>query len=264
MSDEGLHVRDVGSGRLLVLIHGWSCPGQFFDSQIEALHSHARCIVPDLPGHGQTGARVELSIEAAAEALHEALVQREVHDAVVCGWSMGALVAYAMIERFGAKRLSSFVAIDMTPKVLNTYDWRNGTLNGLNAEMNQVFLDAIVPDWARLPPLIAKRLFAEDLPAKPGLKEHARDEIAKADPVLLRSMWASLTDQDFRLLLKRFPVPFHLVAGRRSQLYGQGVHLWHEENVPDVNLHLFDRSGHAPHLEEPARFNDLLSALLRR
>ncbi len=255
-------MRDSGAGRPMVLIHGWSCPGQFFQNQIDSLQAHARCLVPDLPGHGQTGNRLPLTIEAAAEAVHADLVERDISDAVVCGWSMGALVAYSMIERFGADRLSAFVAIDMTPKVLNTSTWQNGTLNGLNSDLNQVFLNAIVPDWPKLPGRIAGRLFAEDLPVGQEQKETAAQEIAKADPALLKPMWASLTAQDFRPLLADFPVPFHLVAGRRSQLYGHGVHRRHEENVPEFQLHHYDRSGHAPHMEEAARFNALLLDLI--
>lgn len=264
MSNEGLYISDTGAGRPVVLIHGWSCPGQFFRNQIDGLQGHARCLVPDLPGHGLTGDHLPLSIEAAADAVHAELAKRDITDAIVCGWSMGALVAYSMIERFGPDRLSAFVAIDMTPKVLNTSTWQNGTLNGLNAELNQVFLDAIVPDWPKLPGRIASRLFAEGLPVAQEQKVRAAQEIAKADPVLLKPMWASLTTQDFRPLLQDFPVPFHLVAGRRSQLYGQGVHRWHEENVPDFQLHLFDRSGHAPHMEEAARFNALLLNLIEQ
>lgn len=262
MNNEGLYIRDVGAGRPLVLIHGWSCPGQFFQNQIDSLKAHARCLVPDLPGHGQTANNLPLTIEAAADAVHSELVERDISDAILCGWSMGALVAYSMIERFGSGRFSSFVAIDMTPKVLNTSTWQNGTLNGLNSELNQVFLNAIVPDWPKLPGRIASRLFADGLPVGQEQKEKVAHEIAKADPALLKPMWASLTTQDFRPLLENFPVPFHLVAGRRSQLYGQGVHRWHEENVPDFQLHLFDRSGHAPHMEETARFNDLLMELI--
>lgn len=254
-------MRDSGAGRPVVFIHGWSCPGQFFQNQIDGLKARARCLVPDLPGHGETGNRLPLTIEAAADAVHAELAERDVSDAIVCGWSMGALVGYSMVERFGADRLSAFVAIDMTPKVLNTSTWHNGTLNGLNRELNEVFLDAIVPDWPKLPGRIASRLFADGLPAGPEQKQRAAREIAKADPALLKPMWASLTAQDFRPVLADFPVPFHLVAGRRSQLYGHGVHLWHEEHVPDFQLHLYDRSGHAPHMEEPARFNALIKEL---
>ncbi len=245
-----------------MLIHGWSCPGVFFRGQMETLTPHARCIVPDLPGHGATGDRLPLSIESAADALHAYLQEQDLLDVVLCGWSMGALVAYSLIERHGAARIASVVAVDMSPRVLNGEDWPNGSLNGLTAELNAHVLEGMVADWPRLPGRIAARLFAKDLPTDPDLLAFASAEIASADPALLRSMWASLTDQDFRPLLKEFPVLLHLAAGLRSQLYGPGVHRWHEDNVPRFCLHGFENSGHAPHLEEPGRFNRLLLELV--
>jgi len=263
VNDNLLHIRDEGTGRPLVLIHGWSCPGQFFQPQIDALKSEARCIVPDLPGHGKTGGRLPLSIASAADAVYAALIERELENVVLVGWSMGALVSYALIERYGADRISSFAAIDMSPKVLNTADWPHGTLNGLNAQLNKHVLEGMVADWPKLPGRIARRLFAEGVDPAPGLVAFARREIAAADPEMLRPMWASLTAQDFRTLLKTFPVPFHLAAGLKSQLYGDGVHAWHADNVPDFHCHGFETSGHAPHMEEPDKFNDLLRDLVR-
>jgi len=263
VNDNLLHIRDQGEGRPLVLIHGWSCPGPFFKAQIDALSPHARCIVPDLPGHGKTAGRLPLSIASAADAVYASLVERELEDVVLVGWSMGALVSYALIERYGADRLSRFVAVDMSPKVLNTPDWQNGTLNGLNAELNKHFLDGMVADWPKLPGRIARRLFAEGVEPSMDLLALARKDIAASDPEMLRPMWASLTAQDFRPLLKRFPVPFHLAAGLKSQLYGPGVHDWHAENVPDHHFHGFAESGHAPHMEEPEKFNQLLLDLVR-
>jgi pimeloyl-[acyl-carrier protein] methyl ester esterase len=263
VSENGLHIRDEGTGRPLVLVHGWSCPGPFFQGQIDALKGSARLIVPDLPGHGRTGGRLPLSIASAADALHAALAKRELQEVVLVGWSMGALVAYGLIERYGVDRISSFVAVDMSPKVLNTADWPHGTLNGLNAELNRHFLNNMVADWPKLPGRIARRLFAAGSEPDPDLVAVARRDIAASDPEMLRPMWASLTAQDFRPLLQSFPVPFHLAAGLKSQLYGPGVHAWHAETVPDYHFHGFEASGHAPHLEEPEKFNRLLMDLVR-
>ncbi|GAB4533378.1 MAG: alpha/beta hydrolase [Roseibium sp.] len=263
MSDNGLHIRDEGTGRPLVLVHGWSCPGQFFQGQMDALKTDARCLVPDLPGHGLTGGRLPLSIASAADALHAEMLERELEETVLVGWSMGALVSYALIERHGAEKISSFVAVDMSPKVLNSPDWPHGTLNGLDEELNRHFLDGMVADWPKLPGRIARRLFAEGTEPDPDLLALARKDIAASDPEMLRPMWASLTAQDFRPLLKSFPVPFHMAAGLKSQLYGEGVHAWHAENVPDFHFHGFEASGHVPHLEEPGKFNRLLQDLVR-
>lgn len=262
MTAPDIYVRDVGKGRPLVLIHGWSCPGVFFDGQVEALHAVSRCIVPDLPGHGKTADRLPLTIEAAADALHAYLERQKVQDAVLCGWSMGALVAYAMIARHGAGRISRVVAIDMSPKFLDDADWRNGTSSALTAEQNTLFLKALSADWPRLSDRIARRLFADGLDPDPALLESSRQRIAAQDPVLLAGMWASLTEQDFRRVLSSFPVPLDLAAGLKSQLYGPRLHQWYQKTVPEFRLYGFEASGHAPHLEEPDRFNQLLRQVL--
>jgi pimeloyl-[acyl-carrier protein] methyl ester esterase len=254
----GLYIRDEGAGRPIVFVHGWSCPGMFFDRQVADLKDHARCIVPDLPGHGATGDRVPRTIEAAADAIHAYLSEQDLQDVVLCGWSMGALVSYALIERHGADRIGSMIAIDMSPKVLNDEDWLNGTRSGLTVGQNTHFINTITADWQRLPRRIARRMFAADSEPCPGLLDYASGEIAKANPNWLKDMWMSLTALDFRELLRTFPVPFHLAAGAKSQLYSPHVHRWHSENVPDLQLTLFDHSGHAPHLEEPEKFKALM------
>jgi len=259
-----LYIRDVGEGRPIVFIHGWSCPGMFFDQQVAAFSGQARCIVPDMPGHGLSVCFEPLTIKAAAGALHAYLAAHDLQDAVLCGWSMGALVAYALVRDYGADRISSVVALDMTPKVLNDAGWKNGTLSGLTEDQNEHFITTIAADWPRLPRRIARRLFAAGQEPRPDLLEMARAEIAAADPAKLRQMWMSLTALDFRDLLCRFPVPLHLVAGARSQLYGPGLHAWHQQNVPEFQLTVFDNSGHAPHLEEPGKFNSLMLDELRR
>lgn len=258
MTTGNMHIREEGKGNPIVFIHGWSCPGVFFDGQVAALKDHARCIVPDLPGHGASVDVGPRTIEASADAIHAYLVENDLKDATLCGWSMGALMAYMLIERHGAGRISSVVGIDMSPKVLNNAAWQNGALSGLTAETNEHFISTISSEWHRLPRRIARRLFAGYIEPDPVLLEMAKQEIAKADPVRLTDMWMSLTALDFRDLLQKFPVPLYLAAGAQSQLYGPGVHAWHQEHVPDFYLTLFANSGHAPHLEEPEKFNRLL------
>ncbi|WP_299816128.1 alpha/beta hydrolase [uncultured Roseibium sp.] len=262
MSDQTLHIRDEGTGRPLVMVHGWACPGDFFQAQTDAFRSRARCIVPDLPGHGKTADRLPLTIDSAADAIQAYLVEHDLKDVVLCGWSMGALVVYSLLERHGAERISSVVAIDVSPKIVNEADWPHGTQNGLTKEVNALVLENMIAQWAVFPEQVARQMFATDRPADPNLLAFAQSEIARGDPALLKPMWASLTDQDFRAFLRDFPVPLHLAVGLHSQLYGPGMHRWYEETVPDLHLHEFANSGHSPHVEEPERFNRLLAGLL--
>lgn len=265
MSEKGLHVRvEEGSGPPLILLHGWSCHGGFFQPQIEAMSGKFRLLVPDLPGHGETGAQLPLTIEAGADAVGKLIDSRGLADVTLCGWSMGAHIAYSYAERHGTKHLRQIVAIDMSPKVLNAPDWPNGSLGGLDAGRNVHVLEAMVPDWPKLAPKVAERIFARGMVPDPDLLAFAEREIGMADPNLLGPMWASLTHQDFRSFLQQLDIPLHLAFGAKSALYGAGVHDWHSANVPDVSLRIFDRSGHCPHLEEADAFNAWLSGLLAK
>ena len=260
-----LHIRESGvkSPRMLpiVLLHGWSCHGGFFDRQGEALAEETLVIAPDMPGHGKTKDAVDLTIETAADAVQALLEKRRLDRVLLAGWSMGAHVAFALIERHGADRVAVLLTEDMTPKVLNDETWRLGTRNGNNAEHNKDVLAAISAYWPQVGEKVAEGIFAEGLTPDPDLLAYAKREMLAADPALIAPMWASLTAQDFRPLIRKIEIPVHLVSGSRSALYGHDVAEWQAERLKDGHIHDFARSGHAPHLEEADAFTDLLRTL---
>lgn len=264
MTSGGLYLQQGGEGDPVLLLHGWSCHGGFFAGQVEALEGSHQVLVPDLPGHGRTGAfDGDLSIEAAADGVAELLDRGGHSNVTLCGWSMGAHVAYSLARRHGTARIARIIAIDMTPKVLNGPDWVLGSGGDLDAARNALVLDGMTRDWAAMAPRIAHRIFARDSGTDPELLAHTIAEIAGADPALLKPMWASLTAQDFRGFLSRdLDVPLHLCFGAQSQLYGPEVAAWHRAHVAGVDIRLFERSGHAPHLEERDAFNAWLLGLL--
>lgn len=259
-----LHLHRAGRRRpgvpVLILLHGWSCHGGFFAPQLEALGGLTEVIAPDLPGHGKTGDTVAPTIEAGADALAALMQDDGIDEAVLVGWSMGALVAWSMIERHGSDRLATLVVEDMAPRVINGPDWTLGTLNGLDGPRNAVFLKAIESQWPLLTPATARRSFAADAPRE--LVEFAEREMRKASPRLLAAMWRSLTTQDFRPLTPRIDVPVVLARGARSQLYSLAAAEWQAAHLPRARIETFAQSGHSPHLEEASRFNDMLAGLI--
>jgi pimeloyl-[acyl-carrier protein] methyl ester esterase len=259
-----LHVREAGSGPPILLLHGWTCHGGFFRPQFEGLAGEAHLIAPDLPGHGLTGrAEHPLTIEAAADACAALLAERGLADVLVSGWSMGAAVAYAMIARHGTERLSGLVVEDMTPRVLNDADWSLGTRDGLEAGRNAAIIAGMTARWPETAQSIMQGIFAANEEPDAALHAWASKEIAAADPEEMKAMWISLTSQDFRPLLPQIDIPVTLAYGAQSHLYDPRVALWQADQLPRGRAICFERSGHAPHLEEPRAFNAMLT-LLRR
>src|SRR5437588_8885046 len=66
-----IHYVVEGKGRhAIVFIHGWACNQGFWREQIPALAEHARLLLIDLPGHGQSDKpHVDYTMDYFAEAV---------------------------------------------------------------------------------------------------------------------------------------------------------------------------------------------------
>jgi 3-oxoadipate enol-lactonase len=87
-------VRQVGTGRPLVLLHGLLVSGELFDPLVEAWSARHRLIVPDLRGHGRSAALPgPYSVGRLAADIVDLLDRLAVPRADVLGYSQGGTVA---------------------------------------------------------------------------------------------------------------------------------------------------------------------------
>lgn len=259
-----MDVLDIGRGRPLVLLHGWSCTRNFWRPQIEALSKTFRLVVPDLPGHGRSPADpATLSIAAIAGRVQRLIAARELDRPVLVGWSMGALAAFDLIRQFGTGSLGGLVIVDMTPRLLNDGEWTLG-LQGFDPQVNALMLAAIRADWPANARLLLPRLFARGRPVDPDLAEWMGREMGMADPEAMAALWDSMARQDYRALLPSIDIPALVIHGGESQLYAPEVAGYLASRLQRAERVSCANSGHAPHLEEPELFNTLLRAFTDR
>ncbi|HEX6959943.1 MAG TPA: alpha/beta hydrolase [Ferrovibrio sp.] len=259
-----MHVAESGQGRPIIFLHGWSSHGGYFAPQA-ALAAGYHLLMPDLPGHGhsRTGS-ADLGIPALAAALHDLIQSRRLQDIVLVGWSMGALVGFEYIGRYGSDALAGMVIEDMTAKIINDAEWKLGIRNGFNAMQSAAAVRAMRSDWPTYATHSAPRLFAAASPATDGLQSWAEAEIIKNDGATMAALWASMAKQDYRHLLPRLRLPVLLIHGGDSQLYEPAVSHWMQANIPGADRICLERAGHSPHLEMPAEFNAALGGFLAR
>ena len=252
--------RDEGAGTPLVLLHGLMAHGGFFREQ-EALTDRFRLIRIDLRGHGA-------SSEAADRAGNDATVERiagdvselaealDLEGAIGVGWSLGATVLRHVLTGPAAARFAGAVVIDMTARVLNDAEWDLG----LSAEACEARSAAIREEFQRFALDAGQGIFAQ--PVENGARamaDWASFEFARNDPATIASLWASLVRQDVRALLERIAHPTLVVHGAQSRLYGEDTADHLVAALPDARAVRFERSGHAPHLEQPELFNATLT-----
>ncbi|MCK2044697.1 alpha/beta fold hydrolase [Chromohalobacter moromii] len=90
-----LHVAEHGAGqRTLVFLHYWGGSGRTWMDVAAALGERNLCLMPDLPGWGQSGpSRSGYRIADLAEAVGGMIEARQLRDVVLVGHSMGGKIA---------------------------------------------------------------------------------------------------------------------------------------------------------------------------
>ncbi|HEX6376932.1 MAG TPA: alpha/beta hydrolase [Allosphingosinicella sp.] len=238
---------DRGGGRPLVLLHGLMADASFFERQRELADSF-RVVAVDLRGHGETPAgREPPTIRRLAEDVAELARALELEGAVGIGWSLGAAVLWRALTGPESARFAGAVVVDMTPRVLNDGDWDLG----LSRETCEARSQAIRDDFPAFAAAAGQAIFAE-----PGAEaDRAAAAFAANDPAAIGALWESLVGEDFRPLLPSIRQPTLVVHGVRSHLYGADTAGHLVAALPNARATAFDRSGHAPHLEQPELFN---------
>ncbi len=119
-----LHYLEAGSGKPLVLIHGWSQCAEEFKHQIAGLSANYRVIALDQRGHGDSDKPgFGYKIHRLSKDLNELLVSLEITGATVLGHSMGCSVIWGYWELFGAERLAKIILVDEPPHLTGNPAW---------------------------------------------------------------------------------------------------------------------------------------------
>ncbi|HYI64586.1 MAG TPA: alpha/beta hydrolase [Allosphingosinicella sp.] len=247
--------RDEGSGTPVVLLHGLMAHGGFFREQA-ALATDFRIITVDLRGHGASaGNGAPPTVERMAADVAELAESLGLQGAIGVGWSLGATVLWHVLAGPASDRFAGAVVVDMTARVKNDAEWDLG----LSPEACEARGAAIRDDYESFALSAGQAIFAQPvMDGQRALADWAAGEFAKGDAGAMASVWQSLVRQDVRGLLEGIRHPTLIVHGALSSLYGEDTADHLVAALPQARAVRFERSGHAPHLEEPELFNRTL------
>ena len=250
-----LRYEDRGRGRPLVLLHGVCMSSAFFREQLAPLSADHRVITIDFRGHGQSPACDHgHTVAQYARDVHELIEHLSLDEVVLVGWSMGSIVTWQYLRQFGVHRLAAQVVVSQGPSDLKRADWPLGMLD---LEELTELCDAIQEDMAAAFADFAPAMFAE--PLDEAARAFVLHEILHCRPTTATAILLSQTLPDARAVLTDLALPTLLVWGRDEKLMPVASGEWIRDHVPGAQLVVFERSGHCPMLEEPERFNELVT-----
>jgi pimeloyl-ACP methyl ester carboxylesterase len=90
---------EFGEGPAVLFVHGFSRSGALWRQVIEDLSDTSRCIAPDLPAHGASSARPDMSVTALAEALTDLCDSLGLGQVDLVGNDTGGAIAQVFAAR---------------------------------------------------------------------------------------------------------------------------------------------------------------------
>jgi pimeloyl-ACP methyl ester carboxylesterase len=259
-----LHAREWGrpDGPPIVFIHGWSqnhlCWGRQYES---ALADEFRLVAFDLRGHGMSDAPLEPDhyTEAGlwADDLQAIIDTFGLERPVLVGWSYGAFVICDYIRAYGADDIG---AIEFVEGAVRLGESAFGSLIGPG------FLDHFAHATADdLPTNIwAMRAFLRTCLVKPVPAADFETALCwnMVVPARVRANLAAREiDEDD--VLRELRLPLLITHGRSDTVVLPAMAEHVLDTCPTAEASWYDGIGHAPHLEDPERFNRELAAFAR-
>lgn len=262
-----LHIEDSGgSGRPLVLIHGWPLSAQAWEPQVSILQAAGyRVIAYDRRGFGRSDKPASAySYDVLAADLQRVMDLCGLQDVTLVGFSMGGGEVARYIGRCGESRLHSVVfAAAVPPYLMKTADNPEGPLTPEKAQEKR---QALEQDRGGYFEQFTRNFFSTN-----GVLQVTESQ--RSDAIALCHLSAqhaalacmdSFSTTDFRADLKKVTVPTLVIHGEADAIVpiegsGQRTH----RAVPHSQLVKVSGAPHGLNVSHPQAFNDALLSFLR-
>ena len=267
-ADIELHYRDHGSGRPIVLIHGYPLDGNSWERQERVLLAHGyRCITYDRRGFGRSSQpTIGYDYDTFAADLkslldHLALDQ----DVVLAGFSMGTGEVTRYLGTYGSAGISKAVLIgSIPPYLLQTDD----NPQGVPKNVFEGFKQAVVADRYAFLDSFLGNLYNADVSIPERLSDaalRASSEVAYGSGPYATYACIDTWLTDFRGDLPKIDIPVLAIHGTADRVLPFAVttsRLRDEQLIADLTVVEVDGGPHAVGWTHPDEVNTALLSFL--
>jgi pimeloyl-ACP methyl ester carboxylesterase len=263
-----LHYLEGGSGKPLVLIHGWSQCAEEFKHQIAELSGSYRVIAIDQRGHGESEKPgFGYKIHRLSEDLREMLISLDLTDVNVLGHSMGCSVIWGYWDLFGSDRLARIILVDEPPHLTSNPAWTPAETEAagpiFSPESAYDTCNALVgSDGEETTRVLIGGMLTKNCP------EDVKEWIFQCNFRMTRRDASALlfnhAFQDLRDLIPRITLPTLVIGGRVIPIPWKSQD-WIAQQIKGAQLEIFEEEEGGSHfmfIENPDKFNRIVKEFI--
>ena len=247
-----LFYRDIGTGKPVVFVHGWTLSSAIWRDQLGWLADHGlRAVAYDRRGHGQSSKPANgYDYETLSGDLAALLDRLDLSDVTLVGHSMGSGEVVRYLARHGTTRVARVLLVaPTTPYALKTPD----NPEGIDKAVYDKFVTALETDRpayfkAGVPNFLGRN-------ADPETVDWALKIAAEATVPAEVQCLRAFSETDFRPDLKAVTVPTRIVYGTADSPIAPVNARRTHEGIAGSRLEIYEGAPHALFVTDRDRFN---------
>jgi pimeloyl-ACP methyl ester carboxylesterase len=247
-----IHYWDVGSGPVVVLVHGLGSKKEDWLPVVAPLSQKYRLLVPDQIGFGRSDKPlIDYSIQTYVDFLNEMLRQLKVDKASLVGESLGGWICglYAA-ELSGGAHLTPVEKLVLVDAAGLKQDKPIPDLNPSSLAAMRAMMQAVFYDTTWLSEDALRKIFA--------------DKLATHDGYTIRSLLGNpaLGSERMDNRLANIKVPTLVLWGKQDTLLPIAAGERYTEGISGARMVSFDKCGHVPAMEKTEEFLSAVNGFL--
>ena len=234
-------------GPTIVFANSLGSDQSVWDGVIDQLGRGFSTLTYDLRGHGQSGlSRSDYTVVELADDLIALLETLGLTDIILCGMSVGGMVAQSLAAR-RPDLLSKAIFCNTAAKVGDTERW-NTRISAVEAQGMESIADTVLQSW-----------FAQSYAAKhPNAIAAHRNMLCRTPATGYAATCRALRDSDLSDDSSSISVPALCIGGSADQSVPVEQVTSLAASIKDARLEIIDKVGHLPALESPAQLAQLI------
>ena len=237
---------EIGEGRPIIILHGLMGGLSNFDGVIKVFSQNGyKLVLPQLPIYSQS--LLNTNVKSFSKFLKDFIAFKNYKDVILLGNSLGGHIGLYYTKHF-AERVSGLVitgSSGLYESAMGSGYTKRSDYNVIKAKAEEVFYD----------PAVATKEIVDDVFAT----VNDRDKLVKILAIAKSAIRHNMAKD-----LPKMATPTCIIWGKNDIVTPPNVAEEFHSLLPNSELYWIDKCGHAPMMEYPKRFNEILIEWLEK